>query len=170
METYRVWCEPMHRANPRVTAADIEKAIAWYQEATGYMPTVIMLNTKLAGLPVPEGVELKTIGGCLVYEVWLSGNGRKTAPPIISNAAEKPHAAKIGCDTTKVVEVVAPVNVTGSLTAKIRQLAGQGLSCRSIEKKLSTAGVTMSYRTIHRWLRSDGIKRRRKELVGPRLF
>ncbi len=41
---------------------------------------------------------------------------------------------------------------TGGVTARIKALASQGKSCRSIEEELAAVGVTISYRTIHRRL------------------
>jgi hypothetical protein len=64
----------MERAKPIVTEADIDQAVSWFKEQTGEMPRFIALNPKNAALDakVPEGIELRLIGGCLVWEVWLA--------------------------------------------------------------------------------------------------
>lgn len=70
--SWTVFCESMHRANCRVTDADIRQAIEWFIEATGKAPKFIALHPKNAGLAIPAGMELRVIGGCLRFEIWLA--------------------------------------------------------------------------------------------------
>lgn len=66
---WRVWHGPH-----RVTATDIVTAIATFQEVTGESPRLMVLNPKNNALPIPQGLELWLIGGCLSTEVWLAAS------------------------------------------------------------------------------------------------
>ncbi len=62
------WC------GHRVTAADIATAIVSFIEVTGESPRLIALHPKNNALAIPEGLELRLIGGCLSTEVWLAAS------------------------------------------------------------------------------------------------
>ena len=75
---WTIWSEPLERANCRVMKSDIEKAITWYRELTGYYPDAICLSRKNAELVqqygnIPDEITVYTKGGCLSWEIWLSG-------------------------------------------------------------------------------------------------
>ena len=78
---WSTFCESIERFDPRVTAADIQPTIARYIEVTGRPPKFMALNPKsAASLPVPDGIEVRAIGGCCQWEVWLADTDPETAP------------------------------------------------------------------------------------------
>ena len=99
----------------------------------------------LAGKPASEqSDDLRYCNGC--YETLgenVDGTpGIVKASPISEEAVTKPQGVSKDRGNA----------VTADVTAKIRLWAGQGKSCRDIEKELAATGVIISYRTIHRRL------------------
>ena len=75
---WAIWSEPLERANFKVENSDIKKAITWYHEQTGYFPDAICLSRNIAELvnkygSIPDEITVFTKGGCLSWEIWLSG-------------------------------------------------------------------------------------------------
>lgn len=88
-----VWCESLERANCHIVKTDIEKAITWYRDQTGYYPAAICLSKKIAELMikygnVPEGISIFEKGGCLSWEIWLGGKSEKLFPPVAGDSPE----------------------------------------------------------------------------------
>jgi hypothetical protein len=91
---------------------------------------------------------------------WRPQKGKRAAEPSTDSlltADEDVSRDNAGCDTVTHKELVGGNGVTDLLTDRIRVLAGQGMSCRAIEVELAKEKVTVSYRTIARRLKGQGV-------------
>jgi len=91
---------------------------------------------------------------------WRPQKGKRAAEPSTGSAlmADKGvFSAHAGCDTVAHERLVGGNGVTDPLTGRIKELAALGLSCRAIEKELLKDNVTVSYRTIARRLKGQGV-------------
>lgn len=70
-DRWLVWREAAERAKPQVSAADILRAVEWYEGVTGEVPRLMALNPKNQSLAL-DGIELRVIGGVSIFEIWLA--------------------------------------------------------------------------------------------------
>jgi hypothetical protein len=169
----------MQRFDPRVTAGDIEAAVAQFKETNGVVPQFIGLNPKSANLPVLEGVEVKLIGGCCQWEAWLSAadpnNSMSPRPSTLleplngTSCVVKPSDprkyppdnyvhSKQPKQQPKVDTIIPTITRRGPRShdlpdEKIRELALEGMGSKAIAARLEHGGVKVSYRTIQRRLK-----------------
>ncbi len=58
------WNEPLHRKDMAVRSGDIQKALNWFIEQTGQMPTAVRLHPTVAHLAreLPKGLAVELHG------------------------------------------------------------------------------------------------------------
>ena len=83
---WTVYPVAMERAKAVITEGDIKQAIADYRESFKAMPKLVALNPKNSGLAIPEGLELRTVGGCMAWEIWLAESWPLTTPKVVQDA------------------------------------------------------------------------------------
>ncbi len=91
---------------------------------------------------------------------WRPKKGKRLADSCtgsiltIDNSASSNNA---GCDTVAHEVLHGAQGVTDLVTDRIKVLVGRGMSCRAIEKELLKDNITVSYRTIARRLKGQGV-------------
>ena len=145
-----VWCEPIKRGELKVATGDIAKAMTWFKETTGQDAKLIVLHHKNERYAKEAGetVEVKYLGGCLQWEVWLSAeDGSTTVLSHLDEALE----SMVHCDKKKKHTNARVGRPYLDLPSKrIQDFVSQGLSCRVIASKLQAEGINVSYRSVHR--------------------
>ncbi len=76
----------VERAKAVITVADIQQAVEDYQRGFNTMPKFVALNPKNSGLAIPEGLELRTVGGCMAWEIWLAESYPLPTPKVVQDA------------------------------------------------------------------------------------
>lgn len=140
--SWAVWC---NLDALQLMPGDIAKAIAFFSRQTGTETKAITLNPKNERLAKEAGETIQVVfcGGCLLWEVWLSGN------PLESFVTPKPAMAsgKIQAIERNKTQT-QPITIVGRSPAelpveKVLELKAQGLGSRAIAKKLGGSHMTV---------------------------
>jgi len=91
---------------------------------------------------------------------WRPTKGKRVSEPsasIVLAIGNSVSSGNAGCDTVAYEGLYGTQGVTDLVTDRLRLLASQGMSCRAIERELLKDNVTISYRTIARRLKGQGV-------------
>ncbi len=91
---------------------------------------------------------------------WRPKKGKRVAEPTTGSVVMVDNdvsSKNMDCDTVAHEGFPGRQGVTAIMQDTIRVLAGQGMSCRVIEKELLKENITVSYRTIARHLKGQGV-------------
>lgn len=172
-----VWAKPSERTHLKLMSGDIEKASECFKNKTGEAPKMIALNPKnehLAG-EADENIKVNYSKGCLLWEIWLSGEDNfRASKPFNQVGIEGEKAQTIAGylpnqmstlnDNNSKVDI-SKVSVASGGTKStrkkykelpedfIKQLADKDMGSKAIATQLRIErGVKVSYKTIQRLL------------------
>ncbi len=169
-KAWTIWCETMKRPGLKMAAGDITKALAWFRENTSQYARIITLSPKneCFSKEAGDGVEVRYMGGCLVWEIWLSDGDEISAEKAPVTVDDHPVImATLNGIETEVATIQPSVATRASPKRgrkqkslpleRIAMLAGQGIGSKGIATMLKAEGVSVGFRTIARILSGERV-------------